>query len=167
MENIVTKSKFAEIQGVNKSTVTRWNKAGRLVLANNGKVIVDESIKKLKITRGGRLDVSKRHADNRDKQTTQENNQANEQASEQGIEYYKAIKQDMINRGLKLNEELTIGTRLNKKEYSLNQARYAMKIKTGIENLIDNLAPQLFSLDKKERQAKIQQEIQQLVTRLK
>lgn len=37
--NIIKKSDFAKMQGVNKSTVTRWGKAGRLVLAENGKVI--------------------------------------------------------------------------------------------------------------------------------
>lgn len=51
---------FADRLGVNRSTVTRWRAAGRLVLSDDGRVDVEASQRRLEATRGGRFDVSAR-----------------------------------------------------------------------------------------------------------
>lgn len=51
---------FARRRGVNKSTVTRWAKAGRLVLDGNA-VQVEKSLDLLAATAGYRADVARRH----------------------------------------------------------------------------------------------------------
>jgi hypothetical protein len=60
-----SKAAFARRLGVNRSTITRWDEAGRLVLAPNGKVFILESQLRLNETGGTRPDVSARHAANR------------------------------------------------------------------------------------------------------
>ena len=64
MSQSVSQSDFATIMGVNKSTVSRWKKDGRLVM-DGAKVLVDESKQRIKETEGGRDDVAKRHAANK------------------------------------------------------------------------------------------------------
>jgi hypothetical protein len=59
---VETKADFARRLGVNRSTVTRLDKAGRLVLAADGRVDVEPSLARLEATRGTRYDVSDRHA---------------------------------------------------------------------------------------------------------
>lgn len=61
----LTRSRFADLLGVNRSTVTRWADAGRLVLDKHGNVIVEPSRARLIETGGGRDDVAARHAANR------------------------------------------------------------------------------------------------------
>lgn len=55
-----TRAEFAARVGVNKSTVTRWAQAGRLVLTDDGAVDIDASIHRLDATRGIRHDVAER-----------------------------------------------------------------------------------------------------------
>lgn len=62
---ILTRKRFADRLGVNRSTVTRWADAGRLVLAEHGHVEVEASLQRLRDTSGGRDDVAARHAANR------------------------------------------------------------------------------------------------------
>ena len=56
---------FAARLNVNRSTVTRWAEAGRLVLDAAGDVLVEESLARLRETSAGRDDVADRHATNR------------------------------------------------------------------------------------------------------
>lgn len=61
MSDLVTPAEFARMEGVNKSTVYRWRKDGRLVTSGR-RVKVEESRQRLDQTRGGRDDVAERHA---------------------------------------------------------------------------------------------------------
>lgn len=56
---------FARRLGVNKSTVTRAARAGRLVLTSDGLIEVEASLTRWKETMGSRDDVAARHAANR------------------------------------------------------------------------------------------------------
>lgn len=58
----MTRAAFARHLGVNKSTITRWAEAGRLVLDAAGHVIIEASERRLVATQGGRTDVAARHA---------------------------------------------------------------------------------------------------------
>ena len=48
----MTQAEFARDMGVARSTVTRWKDSGRLVLDDDGRVLVAESKTKLKVTEG-------------------------------------------------------------------------------------------------------------------
>jgi phage terminase Nu1 subunit (DNA packaging protein) len=48
--NIMTKSEYAEARGVSKSRVSQWASAGRLVLTDDGRVLVAESDERLALT---------------------------------------------------------------------------------------------------------------------
>jgi hypothetical protein len=63
---VESRADFAARIGVNKSTVTRWAQAGRLVLADDGAVDIDASIQRLDATRGIRHDVAERWRQYRD-----------------------------------------------------------------------------------------------------
>lgn len=57
-----TQAEFAELQGWNRSTVTRLKQAGRLVLLADGRVDVVASRQRIEATGGVRDDVKRRHA---------------------------------------------------------------------------------------------------------
>jgi hypothetical protein len=60
---ILTQSEFARAQGWSRSHVTALKQAGRLVLADDGRVDVEASLARIAATRGGgRDDVAARHA---------------------------------------------------------------------------------------------------------
>ena len=56
---------FARRMGVNKSTICRGAKNGRLVLSTDGRIEVEASLVRWAETSGGRDDVAARHAANR------------------------------------------------------------------------------------------------------
>lgn len=60
---ILSLSGFAKLQGVRPSYITKLKDAGRLVLTEEGKVRVAESIELIAQTAGGRIDVAARHAE--------------------------------------------------------------------------------------------------------
>lgn len=61
----VTRADFARALGVNRSTVTRWAGAGRLVMLADGRIDVEASRQRLAQTSGGRDDVAARWATQR------------------------------------------------------------------------------------------------------
>jgi phage terminase Nu1 subunit (DNA packaging protein) len=60
MSQAVKQAEFAALLGVNRSTVTRWKKDGRLVMAG-GLVDVEASRRAIADSSGGREDVKARH----------------------------------------------------------------------------------------------------------
>ncbi|MBU0752381.1 MAG: hypothetical protein KJ787_13995 [Gammaproteobacteria bacterium] len=62
MAETLSRANFARLLGVNRSTVTRWAEAGRLVLTAGGRVEVEASRQRLAETSAGRDDVAARHA---------------------------------------------------------------------------------------------------------
>jgi len=66
--NAITKAEFARSKGLNRSTVTRWVAAGRLVVDEQGNVLVTESELRLAETAdASRHGVVERHARERSK----------------------------------------------------------------------------------------------------
>lgn len=175
---IETKTEFAKRLGVNKSTITRWDKAGRLVLAQNGKVIVQESLAQISATQGHRTDLTEKHALDRGqaitkptesaKNATDNDMDATEQQVGKDRAYYKAIALDIGNKQLRLDEALSRGIRINKEDYQKKISLLASQVKSGVERLIDNLAPQLANISNSaERSNKLNQEINNLMENLK
>lgn len=58
---IESKAQFARRLGIHKSNVTRAAQTGRIVLAADGRVKVEESLARWQATKGGRDDVAMRH----------------------------------------------------------------------------------------------------------
>lgn len=64
-EEGISRAAFARLRGVNRSSVTRWEQAGRLVLTSDGAVDAAASTQRLMETSGHRDDVAARHAASR------------------------------------------------------------------------------------------------------
>jgi phage terminase Nu1 subunit (DNA packaging protein) len=64
-EGGISRAAFARLRGVNRSSVTRWEQAGRLVLTPDGNIDAASSTQRLMETSGHRADVAARHAANR------------------------------------------------------------------------------------------------------
>lgn len=177
---IETKAAFSRRLGVNKSTVTRMAKAGRLVLTESGKVKVEESLAQINATQGDRTDVAERHAQNRGHSINTQQTQPQAQQSATVLDesddmqaisaeigedraMYKAIALDAKNQQDKLDDALANGSRLYSEEFLQDLSKQAGDIKAAIERLIDNLAPQLTGLDEQQRKEKIETEINLLI----
>lgn len=184
---IETKAEFARRLGVHKSTVTRYAQADRLVLATNGKVMVKDSLARIYATMGHRTDLTEKHAQDRGqaiKNPTDEQGQsqsdshdsmdpidldmdATEQTVGQDRAKYKAAAIDFGNQKIKLEEALNEGIRIDKQDYHQHISQKAVNLKSAIERLIDNLAPQIATLtDETSRKAKIESEIQLLLQQI-
>ena len=171
-----TQTEFAVTMGVNKSTITRWKKAGRLEFAPNGKIDVEASKAKIKATQGARTDVAERHAQQRghklntaSQTTTQADDDMNVTEQQVGADraQYKAVKMDFDNKQLKLDEALNRGIRIFKEERDQDLAKLGGNIKSGIERLIDNLAPQIAkNQNPQDTQQKLEQAAQQLLEQI-
>ncbi len=168
-----TKAAFARRLGVNKSTITRWAKAGRLVLNVDGKVLVKESMARIKATEGHRSDLKQKHALHRGhglkvaeiasdlrNEVDDEDMQVTEAEIGKDRAYYKAITLDMKNRLLKLEQALKEGERVEKSSVQAQLAQIGKQLKQGVERTIDNLAPQLVKSNN--RAEKIAAEIKQI-----
>ncbi len=188
---IETKTQFADRQGVNKSTVSRWAKAGRLALAPNGRVIVEQSIDLINATQGARGDVADRHTQNRGQTITGATNatanatNATSAADSENLgadipdmqlnaieigedrAYYKAVALNCGNQQLKLDESIRTGLRLNADDFKRAIQLQGHQLRSAVERLIDNLAPQISILtDENERSTKMQTEIDAIIEQI-
>lgn len=148
-----TKAQFAKRLGVNKSTVTRYGQAGRLVLAPNGKVKVEESLQLINATKGARLDVSEKYR--------QLPSQMQENSSETILDDdmsatvalvgmdRAALKAQTLtygNKMLELEAAKTEGSVLDKADFLKQVGLSGRSFRVGMERLIDNLAPVLVNV---------------------
>lgn len=178
MSKFVTMSKFAEMQGIHRSTVTRWKQTGRLVMTeNNKKVDVEASLKKIKNTEGHRTDMKEKHAQNRGHEITEqepknsiEDDNEDMSATETTIgserANIKAKKLDFENKLIQLKARIESGETLYLDDFMKDIEKKATGIKSGIERLIDNLAPQLTGLSQTERNTRIQSEINKFIEQI-
>lgn len=185
-----TKSDFAKRLGVNKSTITRAAQQGRLVLNADGLVLINESIEKWQATQGARNDVAERHARERGhsikngvrdyisqpqaqktaqpqtQQTTRTDEDEDLSATTETVgadrAQYKALKLRYENNILKLKEGLARGQVIEKEQLADQLNQKAKAIKSGLENLIDNLSPQLGNAKPTERKALFETELQKI-----
>lgn len=157
---------------VNRSTVTRWAQQGRLVLAPNGKVMVQESIAKINATEGHRIDLKDRHAAKRNTVASAATNHVYDAYSESDDEsltehngetttQYQAIRYQAENDLNALQRDLETGQRFKKDEFTKEMAAIARHIKQGMERMTDNLSPQL-RLNANDRFELIEKSVQEL-----
>jgi len=157
-----SKAAFARRLGVNKSTITRAEQAGRLVM-QGGKVDVAASLDRWHATAGGRTDLIEKHAQQRGKTIQpipthipdQENAATGLYSSDRTIDEteqdpetadrsrYKKRVLHFENQTIKLQMALDKGLRhrlaaVQREAFSLGAA-----LQAGLERLIDQTAPRL------------------------
>lgn len=159
-----SKAQFAKRLGVNKSTITRYGQAGRLVLAPNGKVKVEESLRLINATKGHRSDLSEKYG--QIQHQTQENaleailesggaDDADDGADDDADDdldidedrvTLKAKALDFGNRVLKIEADKEAGVLLEKDVVAKRVSADGKSFRVGMDRLIDNLAPVLVNV---------------------
>lgn len=150
---VETKAQFAKRLGVNKSTVTRYDQAGRLVLAPNGKVKVEESLALIAATKGARGDVSAKHgqihgsvAQNATESVADDDMSATVEMVGFDRATLKAQTLTYGNKVLELEAAKAAGSMLDKEEFLKQVGQAGKAFRVGMERLIDNLAPVLVNV---------------------
>ncbi len=148
-----TKAQFAKRLGVNKSTVTRYHQMGRLVLAPNGKVKIEESLALVTATKGHRSDVSEKHGQthstdsyNAAESVTDDDMSATVEVVGADRARYKQAALMFGNNMLKIEMGLASGALANKSDVTGSASKGGRSYRIGIERLIDNLAPVLVNV---------------------
>lgn len=156
-------SEFARWLGVNKSSVSRARKAGRLVLAADGKVDFEASAQRWHETSGGRADVAARHAAKRGAAIpTPHPQQKNAPAARSGVAVpgldaaglatagddgsrakAKTLLLHYENASIKLEMALRRGLRLDLSAVRRESTGLGAMLRAGIERVIDQTAPRL------------------------
>lgn len=151
---------FARRLGVARSTVTRWAKAGHIELAPNGKVRVEESLRRLEQMQGARPDVAARHATKRGKSITAAGSHAEQTADasvetahektgaspvsiEAALADYKAQMLKFRNSLTKLEIALERGDWLVRDAHNRRMGELGKRLRQSLENLADSLAPRM------------------------
>ena len=149
---------FARWIGVHKSTVSRARRAGRLVLAADGKVEFEASAARWHETAGGRTDVAARHAAHRGAgipmgQDVSENapeapetRSARMGDSDIGSDSRAKAKAALLhyeNSAIKLEMALRRGYRLPIGAVRDETAGIGAMLRAGIERVVDQTAPRL------------------------
>ena len=173
-----TDAEFARFLGVNKSTVCRARKAGRLVIAADGLVDFDASAARWHETAGGRTDVAARHAANRGAvipkaQPAPKNATARDSVSDAGLgsetasgETRNGAKVALLhyeNATIKLEMALRRGLRVERAAMKREAQGLGAMLRAGIERVIDQTAPRLAAAgDYTERRRILDAEIRRL-----
>lgn len=172
-------TEFARYLGVNKSSVSRARKAGRLVFTADGRVDFEASAQRWHETSGGRTDVAARHAANRGSAVpTHRPGQKNAPAAraEAGVgqemesgsadsarSSAKAALLHYENSLIKLEMALRRGLRLDRKAVGHEALGLGAMLRAGIERVIDQTAPRIAAArDAESRQRILASEIGRL-----
>lgn len=153
---------FARRLGVNRSTVTRAAQAGRLVLAADGRVLVQASLARWHATRGGRLDLAERHAQARGHAvagvagtatppaaapggpTGGDQDAGDTSAPPEGSRaFWEAEKLRWQNTQLLLSLDLQSGARIPRGALQREAHGLGATLRATVERLIDQTAPRL------------------------
>lgn len=155
-----TRVAFARRIGVHKSQITRAAQAGRVVLTAAGLVDVEASVERWYATKGGRDDVSARHAAARGGQggtyhpegenpamgrisATAGATAATGGASPGSRKHYEAARVRFENERSKIAMSLRRGLRLTRAGVQREAAGLGGLLRAALERLIDETAPRL------------------------
>lgn len=166
-----TRAAFARRLGVHKSTITRAEQAGRIVMAGD-LVDVERSVERWYATKGGREDVAARHAENRggdwvtppregENGTTGRESRATTQPAGEKTSAtggpggagsdgagaartrYKALALQYENQQIKLEMALRRGLRYPLASVRREAAGLGATLRAAMERIIDQTAPRL------------------------
>jgi hypothetical protein len=160
--NTLTKSKFAKQQGWRPSYITKLKDQGRLVLDENGLVLVEATLEKIKATAGARGDVAARNAADRKApaQKKVDMNISIDSLPDGSRAKYKALAMDYENQLQKLSMSLDQGVRFDLKNVKDEALGIGNTLRASMERLIDTTAPRLaIAKTREERERILQNEI--------
>ena len=158
---IETKAAFARRIGVHKSQITRAAQAGRIVLMADGRVNVEASVERWYATKGGRDDVTARHAENRvaegqapgpqpeNRTAARFSATAAQPAADEGATgqnnrtRYKAMGLHFENQAIKLEMALRRGLRYPLDAVRRESLGVGSSVRAAVERVIDQTAPRL------------------------
>lgn len=160
-EKTVTGAEFARMLGVSRSTVTRAKQAGRLVLDQAGRILVEESLARYHATAGGRTDVAQRHARTRGAELPpppdgvaaapqagkalemEEGDESGGDEAAGGRQQYKRMVMRYENDTIKLEHALRRHQRYPLDAVKAEAVNLGNTPRAAVERLIDETAPQL------------------------
>lgn len=134
-----TLTEFAKIRGVNKSTVTRYKQADRLVFTDDGLVDVEASNQRIADTADpNRDDVVNRHAKNKGIEDDQE-------PDENTVSYQKsrAKKEKYLALQAKADYEKSICELVEREQVQRDWANVAITMRSALERIPDLLSAEL------------------------
>ena len=146
--------------GVSRSTVTRAKQAGRLVLDDRGRVLVDESLQRYHATAGGRTDVAERHAQGRGGMlpgaadheaaavdATSSDEDGDDEDAPASRKHYKALVLHYENENIRLEQALRRHERYPRKAVRREALALGASLRAAMERLVDEATPQLTIAD--------------------
>lgn len=155
-----TQAAFAKRMGVNRSTINRGIAAGRVVMADNGKVLIEPSMKLWAETQGSRTDMAEMHAKKRGKTVSvapQRENVAPDIAEdmESNRTRYKALLLHFENQSIKLEIALRRHARYPLEQIKHEATGLGAMLRASIERVIDQTAPRLAVASSKEERSRL------------
>lgn len=141
-----TSADFARRQGVNRASVTRWAKDGRIVMAGD-RVDVEASLAKLAETGGARPDVADRHAAGRVTPPAADAPFAVPSAPDGGdrigssFQAARAIREKYAALAAKRDYEQSLGNLIPKGDVDLALRTFGAAVRARIDVLADQVAP--------------------------
>ncbi|MFU8837888.1 MAG: hypothetical protein ACNA75_06245 [Thiohalomonadaceae bacterium] len=156
MSTTETMADFARRLGVARSTITRAVKAGRILLDENGRVLVEQSLQQWHGSKGHRTDLEARHAAHRGAHIPQAGAEpiqpqkiatAPATDSNSGTEATRAQLKEAVlryeNSTIKLEMALRRHHRYPRQAIQREAHALGGTLRAAIERLIDELSPQL------------------------
>jgi len=148
----VSQVKFAKHIGMSKAYVTQLKQAGRLVMERIGKrdvVLVAESLALIEETKDvNRKDVAKRHEENRAGEAEGKAEASKDVLSANASQAVsKAVTEEYKAKSAKLAYEREIGLVVDADEVKKAGASIGIAVRSALENLPDQLAPELAPMD--------------------
>lgn len=163
--NAVTQSEFSRMIGVGRSYVTALKKADRIVLDDAGRVLVEESRKRIVETADpNRDDVVQRWALSRGKVAEQPESEEPEAGDKPaGADYHyqksRAQKEHYLAEQARIQFERDIGKLVEKSDVDAAVADVVTAFRQRLENLPHRTAPELVAKDLDAIRAILKQEV--------
>lgn len=142
---MMSQAAFARQQGWSRSYVTQLKHDGRVVMSEDGKkVLVEASLARIQATEDpNREDVKQRFAAERSAKAADETDDADGLDSNSSYQEARAVKERFNALSAKLAYEREAGTMIEASEVNKAGAELGTHIRTALENMPDQLAPEL------------------------
>lgn len=152
----VNQSEFAALMSWDRSYVTKLKKAGRLVLDDQGRVMVEASKKRIEETADpNRDDVKKRWGDQRGEDAPQKP----QDAIGNSYQAARAVKERYQAMHAKLEYEVASGQRIKKVDVSASVADVVTMFRQALEQIPYRTGPELVGKDLDAIRAVLKQDI--------
>lgn len=144
MTTIVSKHAFAKMRGVAPSSVTRWAREGRIVTTEDGRVIVEPSLERLRATEYND-GVAERWRQYRRAKSGGVSDDADDEAANATAELkrWRAVREHYAALKAKIDYELAAGLWIDREEFEYAARDIGAYIRRRIDEIADRAAPLL------------------------